>query len=236
MESIPERITKDEPTTAEAKRTGLIDESGVNIQQRMFCHEYLIDYNATRAYMAVYQTKNVNSAKASASRLLTRPNVQNYLQKKSKEILNKLEQKALKREEKLIITKERVIIELARVAFFDVRKLFDEDGNGKSITDLDDDTAAAISGVDISAIYRKDVSLDEKVAEVTKKFKTVNKGQALEILSRHFNIITDSNQINEDIEVIFEDISQQNYANHIPGHNPQNNFRSGIEDDKPDAN
>ena len=39
---------------------------------------------------------------------------------------------------------DRVLTEYAKLAFLDIRKAFDEDGNLKPIHELDDDTAAAI--------------------------------------------------------------------------------------------
>ena len=58
-------------------------------KQKIFCEEYLIDLNATRAYKAVY--KNVKSdevAKSAASRLLTNVNVKNYINDRMEEIHN----------------------------------------------------------------------------------------------------------------------------------------------------
>ena len=43
------------------------------------------------------------------------------------------------------ITAQRVLLELARVGFSDIRKIVDADGRLKALIDLDDDTAAARS-------------------------------------------------------------------------------------------
>lgn len=50
---------------------------------------------------------------------------------------------------KLDISIERIMLERARMAFFDPRKLFDDDGKPIHVSKLDDDTAAAIAGLDI---------------------------------------------------------------------------------------
>lgn len=47
------------------------------------------------------------------------------------------------------ISRKRVAHEYARLAFMDVRKLYNEDGTLKNITELDDDTAAAVAGVEV---------------------------------------------------------------------------------------
>ena len=53
-------------------------------KQKMFCDEYLIDLNGTRAYKAVYKNiKSDNSAAARASKLL---DIKEYIQKRLKEL------------------------------------------------------------------------------------------------------------------------------------------------------
>lgn len=50
-------------------------------KQKMFCDEYLIDMNATRAYKAAYpNVKSEGSARACASQLLTKPNIKTYIE------------------------------------------------------------------------------------------------------------------------------------------------------------
>jgi phage terminase small subunit len=56
------------------------------------------------------------------------------------------------------VTAERVIRERARLAFFDPRKLLDADGNPIPMQDLDDDTAAAIAGLDVATSVSEDGS------------------------------------------------------------------------------
>lgn len=56
-------------------------------KQRIFCNEYLIDMNATRAYKKAYpNVKKDETAKAAASRLLTNVNVKSYLEEQLKKI------------------------------------------------------------------------------------------------------------------------------------------------------
>ncbi len=47
-------------------------------KQKRFCEEYLIDYNATRAYKAVYNCKSDNTAAACANKLLRNVKVKSY--------------------------------------------------------------------------------------------------------------------------------------------------------------
>ena len=79
-------------------------------KQKAFVDEYLIDLNATRAYKAVYKScKKDETARVNGSRLLTNANVAAYLAERQKELRKRTE-----------VTQERVIGELAAIAFADV--------------------------------------------------------------------------------------------------------------------
>ena len=54
---------------------------------------------------------------------------------------------------KLEISADRVITELSRVAFFDVRRVFNEDGTLKAINELDAETAASIAGLEHEKLF-----------------------------------------------------------------------------------
>jgi phage terminase small subunit len=47
-----------------------------------FIERYLMHFNATKAYSDTYGVKNMDAARASASKLLASPNVQQYLQRR----------------------------------------------------------------------------------------------------------------------------------------------------------
>tara|TARA_R100001086_G_C11848201_1_gene260872 strand:- start:24602 stop:25105 length:504 start_codon:yes stop_codon:yes gene_type:complete len=51
-----------------------------NKRHETFCHEYLKDLNATRAYKDVYKTKNQRTAESAAQRLLSNVEVQRRVQ------------------------------------------------------------------------------------------------------------------------------------------------------------
>ena len=62
----------------------------LNEKQKMFCLEYLKDFNATRAYKKVYWTTD-KTANVNWSRLLVNANIQNYLAEKAQKKVEKLE-------------------------------------------------------------------------------------------------------------------------------------------------
>lgn len=61
------------------------NEYGITEQQRLFADEYIKSGNATDAYEKNYKSKG-NGARASASALLTNPNVKKYIQLMTKKV------------------------------------------------------------------------------------------------------------------------------------------------------
>lgn len=85
------------------------------------------------------------------------------------------------------VTAERVMQELGRIAFADVRDLYDRDGRLLEPHELDDDTAATISGIDVETRYEG--KGDAAVPATTKKIRRVDKMAALNVLAKHFKIV-----------------------------------------------
>lgn len=61
------------------------ENSKLSDKQQRFCEEYLKDFNATAAYLRAGYKCSEASARASASKLLTNPNIQEYIEAKKKE-------------------------------------------------------------------------------------------------------------------------------------------------------
>jgi phage terminase small subunit len=59
----------------------------MNLNQKRFADEYLIDHNGSRAYQAAYPSvKSAATARASAARLLTNDNVKEYIQSQEEQL------------------------------------------------------------------------------------------------------------------------------------------------------
>lgn len=97
------------------------------------------------------------------------------------------------------VTVDRVVKELARLAFFDIRKLVNADGTPLPLHNLDDDTAAAIAGLDVARVGNAMIG----EAEVL-KFKIADKKGALELLGRHLGLFEKDNQ--QQAPVVFSKI------------------------------
>jgi phage terminase small subunit len=150
-------------------------------RQRRFVDEYLIDLNATQAAIrAGYSKKTANEQGA---RLLANVSVMLVVQEAMKA-----------REHRTHITQDRVLQELARIAFFDIRKLYNADGTLKRPDQLDDDAAAVLAGVDVieQVRYEADEEGELKPTPVlTKKAKVFDKGTALTLAMRHLGMLKD---------------------------------------------
>ena len=71
--------------------------------------------------------------------------------------------------------------ETAKLAFFDIRKIFDKDGKPLDISKLDADTAAALVGLDVQDVADN----DGDYVGFVKKYKMADKLKALELLGKH---------------------------------------------------
>lgn len=154
--------------------------------QKRFCDEYLIDLNATRAYKVAYPScRKDETACVNGSRLLRNAKVKEYIL---------IHQK--KREERTQVTQDRVIQELAKIAFADIRELYDNNGNLKNVKSLENDVAGAISQLETFEEYEGRGEDREHIGD-TKKVKLLDKTKALELLGKHLGIFTDKLELEQ---------------------------------------
>ncbi len=143
-------------------------------RHQQFVDEYLADpdLNATRAYRKVYPTVGENASRRNASRLLSRADVQAAIAERRKA-----------RSLSTQITAERVLLEIARLALADHRKLYHPDGRLKAVHELDDDTAATIASSEVE----EESSGTQTVVRI-KKIKQWDKREALNMLGKHLGL------------------------------------------------
>lgn len=163
--------------------------------QKRFCDEYLIDLNATRAYKVAYsRCKKDETASVNGSKLLRNTNVQEYISMKQKEIEKRTE-----------VTQDMVINELAKIAFLDIRKLYNDCGGLKNIQDIDDDTARAIASMESLEEF-SGYGEDREQIGITRKVKLLDKTKALELLGKHLGLFSDVNvNMKNPVEVVLVD-------------------------------
>jgi len=87
------------------------------------------------------------------------------------------------------VTIGRVISELAKIGFSDIRSLFNENGALKRIEDLGDDAAAALSSVEV--VTRRLPGGEDAEVEHVAKIKLWDKRAALVDLGKHLGMFAD---------------------------------------------
>lgn len=89
--------------------------------------------------------------------------------------------------EMAVMTTADVLIEAMRIARFDVRKLFDERGALKPISEIDEETAAAIQSIEVFEQYSGQGEKRVLIGR-TKRYKFADKNAALEKLFKYFGL------------------------------------------------
>lgn len=157
---------------------------GLTVAQRLFVTEYLKDGNASKA--AIRAGYSPETAGSQGCRLLKNAKI--------KQIIEQVQQEALETVQKETgINLERTLREIARLAFFDPRKLFLPSGEPLSIQDLDEDTAASIAGLEVLEEFEGQ-GKDRKFIGYTKKFKLADKRASLDMLMKHLGGYKEDNK------------------------------------------
>ena len=147
-------------------------------RQTLFVEHYVQSLNAKQsAIKAGYSEK---TAEQQGYQLLQKPSVQAAISEISE-----------KRSKAIGLTTERLLQEAMRLAFFDIRKLVDKDGNPLPISQLDDDTAAAIQGLDVATVGNMEIGVGQVL-----KYKIADKNAAIERLFKHKGLFKADNEQN----------------------------------------
>lgn len=151
---------------------------GLTPKQARFVEEYLIDLNATRA--AIRSGYSEKTARQTGAENLSKP-----------DIFTAISDAQAKRSARTHITQDRVLAELAKIGFSDLRKVLTTGGGLRSPEDWDDETAGAISSLEV--VVRSDGSQDEdgnRILEHVHKIKAWDKLSALEKLGKHLGMFS----------------------------------------------
>lgn len=153
----------------------------VTAKQQRFCEEYLIDLNATRA--AIRAGYSPRSARTDGPRLLENADVR-----------ARIDEEMALRSRRTGVSADRVVRELARVAFVRASDVIDAKTGGLR-DDASKDDLAAVAGMrvkDGGEFTEREVRMCDKV-------------RALELLGKHLGMFTDNVQIEGAVPVIVDD-------------------------------
>lgn len=167
------------------------DANGLTTQQENFCKEFVVCGDASEAYRKTYSTKNMKPTTINRKAKALMDNG------KIRARIEQLKAPALK---KFNVTRERIIGELARIGFGDIRDLVTWNAGNITIKDsqsLTDDAAACIAEITETLTPKgvtKKIKLHNKVAALVKlgedlgMFKGVNNNEAaLTVILKQYN-------------------------------------------------
>lgn len=146
---------------------------GLTSKQAAFVLEYQVDRNATQA--AIRAGYSPKTAASIGEENLRKPEIRGAIDVGLTDLAARVG-----------ITAEMVLRERKRIAFFDPRKLLDGEGNPMPLQDLDDDTAAAIAGLDV--VQMMGGAETPGVISLVKKYKLAAKDTSLAALEKYLGL------------------------------------------------
>ncbi len=150
-------------------------------KQRLFVQEYLIDLNATQA--AIRAGYSVQTAAEIGCENLTKPNIQQEIAEAMAE-----------RSKRTGVNQDRIVLELAKLAFVKMTDVVDSNGRIKD-TATDDDLAC------IESIKYKRSDTDTG-SSIEREVKIGSKLKALELLGKHLGMWNDKLDIKVAIPIV----------------------------------
>lgn len=151
-------------------------------KQQRFCDEYLIDLNATQAAIRAGYKKS-EYTDTNANKLLENTRIREAVDKAMAE-----------RSKRTGINQDRVIQELARIAFVNPQNVIDpEDASVR--TDATEDDLACIQAIKVKTSYSDKGDMTEREVRLNDKMK------ALELLGKHLGMFKDKVELDADMEL-----------------------------------
>lgn len=153
-------------------------------KQEAFCLAYVETGNASEAYRQAYNVSpdtKPESIWVNASKTLADAKVSQRVMELQEEA-----------RERNAVTVDRVVQELAKVGFSDIRKLFTDTGHLLPPAEWPDEAAGAVSSVEV--VTKQSGETDEdgrKAVEHVHKIKVWDKNSALEKLAKHLGMFVD---------------------------------------------
>jgi phage terminase small subunit len=158
-------------------------------KQKRFAEEYLIDLNATQA--AIRAGYSPETAKSIGSENLTKPDIRAYIDKE-----------IAKQSKRTGINADRVLRELAKVAFANAADVVDRK-TGMVREDAPAEDTAAIQSIRIKRFNSEEGEIIESDVKLSDKLK------ALELIGKHLGMFQNNLNVSVDASEKLDDIISQ---------------------------
>lgn len=140
-----------------------------------------------RAYVEAFITNGFNNRKAlesagyvSKMNMLQKPEIRALIEKRMKDI-----------ESISDVTRQRVLSEFAKLAFYDPADIFEDDGTAKSMGRIPKDIRHALTGVKVTR---------DKEGNVTREYKLADKKATLDSIAKHLGMFTEKVELNANVK------------------------------------
>lgn len=163
------------------------DYSSLNPQQRRFVEEYIIDLNAQEA--AIRAGYAVNSASVQGCRLLTKDKIKAAIEDAMHE-----------RSRRTGVTADKLVEQLAKIAFSDLKSFVEWDKDGVIIKD-----PAQIDGTVLAEIAEQWTETPQGFKNGRTKIKLNDKLKAIELLGKHLGMFRENVNVNGSMAVTIVD-------------------------------
>ena len=100
------------------------------------------------------------------------------------------------------LTAQRVLEEVRRLAFSDIRGVFDDHGDLKPLHELTDEQAASIAGVEVII---KNAAAGDGHTDTIHKIKIWDKPRVLEMACKRFGLLTESVEVSGGLTISWQD-------------------------------
>lgn len=161
----------------------MTEEIKLKLEHAQFVQEYLVDFNGTQAYMRVYPDSSEEAAASSGSVLLRNPKIKKAIEQGAEDKIARTK-----------ITQDKVLAEYAKIAFFDIRQLYDDRGELIPVYELPEDVARALSGIEHFVEYET-IGNHKELTGRTTKVKTNDKNKALDSMGKHLGMFPSKHEI-----------------------------------------
>lgn len=157
----------------------------IRAQHKLFADAYIANGCKPKAaaVKAGYRPKN---ADVTAAKLLKQPQVAAYIA-----------ERVAKKFDRMDMSADRTLDEIARLAFFDVAELFREDGTLKPVAEIPEKVRSAIAGIDV-------IELSEGRGHI-KKLRLADRRAALDMLMRYHSLYHDKSVVLHKFEDLSDD-------------------------------
>ena len=153
----------------------------LNEKQKIFCKEYIVDFNAAQAALRVGYSEK--TARSQGQRLLTKVDIQ-----------NEIKQLIEKRKDRIEVTEENVINEFRKIAFSSIAHLHNTWISLKDFEELTEEQKDCIESIRTrkKMLFDKEQGFPIEVEEI--QIKLYDKQRALENLGKHLGIYSKDNE------------------------------------------